>query len=44
LGKKLSEIELSQVIKVPLNQPVSTLFETFQKAHKIMAIVMDEYG
>ncbi len=44
LDKKLSEIELKEVIKVPLNQNISTLFKTFQESHKVMAIVMDEYG
>ena len=44
LDKKLSDMELTNVIKVPLNQSIAKLFETFQKAHKIMAIVIDEYG
>lgn len=42
--KKLSEIELQKVMKIPLNLPLPTLLQNFQKAHKIMAIVMDEYG
>lgn len=42
--KKLYEIDLKRVMKVPLNQSIATLFETFQKSHKIMAIVLDEYG
>lgn len=42
--KKLSEIDLRSVLKVPLNQSITKLLETFQKAHKIMAIVIDEYG
>lgn len=43
-NKKLSEIQLHNVLKVPLNQSIKTLFENFQKAHKILAIVIDEYG
>jgi len=44
LDKKLFELDLKHVLKVPLNQSIATLFETFQKAHKIMAIIIDEYG
>lgn len=44
LDKKLSELKLKKVMKIPLNQSVLTLFEGFQKAHKVMAIVIDEYG
>ncbi len=44
LDKKISEIELKKVLKVPLNQSIATLLKTFQSAHKIMAIVIDEYG
>jgi len=44
LDKKISEIDLKKVLKVPLNQSIATLLETFQKAHKIMAIIIDEYG
>jgi CBS domain containing-hemolysin-like protein len=31
-------------MKVPLNQPIDTLLETFQKAYKQLAVVIDEYG
>ena len=44
LDKKISDLELKQVLKVPLNQSIAKLMETFQKAHKIMAIIIDEYG
>ena len=44
LDKKISEIKLKEVLKVPLNQSIAKLMETFQKAHKIMAIIIDEYG
>jgi len=43
LDHKLSDIDLKDVIKVPINQKISTLFKTFQKAHKVMAIVIDEF-
>lgn len=44
LDKKISEVTLKKVLKVPLNQSIAVLLETFQKAHKIMAIIIDEYG
>jgi CBS domain containing-hemolysin-like protein len=44
LDKKISDLKLKQVLKVPLNQSIAKLMETFQKAHKIMAIIIDEYG
>ena len=44
LDKKISDLNLKQVLKVPLNQSIAKLMETFQKAHKIMAIIIDEYG
>jgi CBS domain containing-hemolysin-like protein len=44
LNKKLSELELNNVMKIPINLSLSRLLDDFQKSHKIMAIVMDEYG
>lgn len=44
LNKKVSELKLKTVLKIPLNQPINKVLETFQNAHKIMAIVLDEYG
>lgn len=41
---KLYELKLPEVIKIPLNQHIDTLFENFQIAHKHMAIAIDEYG
>ncbi len=41
--KLLSELNLNKVIKIPLNQPIDNLLETFQSSHKHLAIVMDEY-
>lgn len=44
LNKKLSQLELNKVMKIPINLSLPRLLEDFQKSHKIMAIVMDEYG
>jgi CBS domain containing-hemolysin-like protein len=41
---KISELNLPEVIKIPLNQHIDTLFEHFQTEHKHMAIAIDEYG
>lgn len=38
------ELALSPIIKVPTSQPIDTLLERFQKTHKHIAVVMDEYG
>ena len=43
-NKKLSEIDLPEVLKIPLNQHIDTLLEEFQSTHKHMAIAIDEYG
>lgn len=40
----LKDLKLNKVIKIPLNQPIDNLLETFQSTHKHLAIVMDEYG
>ncbi len=42
--KSLAEIHIHQVLKIPLNQPIDTLFELFQKNQKHIAVVVDEYG
>lgn len=42
--KKLKELNLSEVLRVPLNQPIDKLLKTFQNSRKLLAIVMDEYG
>jgi len=41
---KLSELDLIKPMKVPLNQPIDNLLEDFQKNHKVIAVVLDEYG
>ena len=42
--KKLKDLDLGEVLRVPLNQPIDKLLKTFQNARKHLAIVMDEYG
>ncbi len=42
--KKLKDLELSEVLRVPLNQPIDSVLKTFQNTRKHLAIVMDEYG
>lgn len=41
---KLGDLDLEKIIKVPLTKPLDQIFETFQKARKHIALVMDEYG
>jgi len=43
-NKKLSEIQLDEIIKVPLTQPIDKVFETLQKSRKHIALVLDEHG
>jgi len=43
-NKKIKDLDLQKVIKVPLNQPIDKLLENFQTSHKLMSIVIDEYG
>jgi CBS domain containing-hemolysin-like protein len=43
-NRKLKTIKFKETIKIPLNQPIDNLLETFKMYHKHMAIVMDEYG
>lgn len=42
--KKISEIKLRRVLKVPSNQSLTKLLQTFQNSNKILAILIDEYG
>lgn len=44
LDKKITDLNLKKVLKVPLNQSIAKLLETFQRSHKVMAIIIDEYG
>lgn len=43
-NQKINSIVISNALKVPLNQPIDKLLEIFQKSHRHIAIVLDEYG
>jgi putative hemolysin len=43
-NKKISEVSLHKVLKIPLNQPLDRLLELLQKNNKHLATVIDEYG
>ncbi len=43
-NEKLSSFDLEDVIKVPLTQPINKLLWTFQREHKLLSVVIDEYG
>ncbi len=43
-NKKLCEITLHKVLKIPWNQPLDRLLELLQKNNKHLAIIIDEYG
>ena len=42
--KKLSSLHFKKCIKVPLNQPIDILLDTFKTTRQHIAIVIDEYG
>ncbi|EKD44647.1 MAG: protein of unknown function DUF21, partial [uncultured bacterium (gcode 4)] len=42
--KKLSELDLEKIIKIPLTKRIDRVFEIFQKSHKHIALVLDEHG
>lgn len=42
--KKLHELDLEKIIKVPSTQPIDRIFNIFQKSHKHIALVLDEHG
>lgn len=42
--KLLKDIKFAEIIKVPINQPIDILLNTFQYKRQHIAIVMDEYG
>lgn len=42
-NKKLKDLELTELLRVPLNQHIDSLLKTFQSSRKHLAIVMDEY-
>ncbi|EKE26564.1 MAG: protein of unknown function DUF21 [uncultured bacterium (gcode 4)] len=43
-SRRLKELTLDKIIKVPLTQPVDKVFETLQKSRKHIALVLDEHG
>ncbi len=42
--KKLRDLDLEKIIKVPATQPIDRIFTIFQKSHKHIALVLDEHG
>jgi CBS domain containing-hemolysin-like protein len=40
----LSDLKLTPISKIPRSQPIDTLLEKFQKTHKHIAVIVDEYG
>jgi putative hemolysin len=42
--KTLKELEFRKILKVPVNQPISSILDIFRNARKHVAIVVDEYG
>ncbi len=42
--KALQTLHFKKVLKVPINQPIDNLLETFKSTRQHIAIVMDEYG
>jgi len=43
-SKKLHELKLEKIMKVPLTQALDDLFEKFQKSRRHIALVLDEHG
>lgn len=41
--KKLFEIQLDEIIKIPLTQPIDIVFKNLQKSRKHIALVLDEH-
>lgn len=42
--KQLSSLHFKKFLKVPINQPIDILLESFKTSRQHIAIVMDEYG
>jgi len=40
----LKELHFKKVLKVPINQPIDNLLDTFKTTRQHIAVVMDEYG
>ena len=41
--KKLNELSLAQIIKVPLTRPIHLLLDQFKKMRKHVAVIIDEF-
>ncbi len=41
---RLRDLRLEKIIKAPITQPLDTIFETFQKSRKHIALLMDAHG
>ena len=41
--KKLNELSLAQIIKVPLTRPIHLLLDQFKKMRKLVAVIIDEF-
>lgn len=40
----IHQLDINPIIKIPRSQPIDSLLEKFQKVHKHIAVVIDEYG
>lgn len=40
----LRDLDLENIIKIPGTQPINTILEKFQKTHKHLGLVIDEFG
>lgn len=40
----LSQLHFKKFLKVPINQPIDTLLDSFKSTRQHIAVVMDEYG
>jgi len=40
----LSTLHFKKILKVPINQPIDNLLDTFKETRQHIAVVMDEYG
>jgi putative hemolysin len=43
-ARKIWDLSLDKIMKIPLTQPLDDLFEKFQKSRRHIALVLDEHG
>ncbi len=43
-NKSLRQIDIPEILKCPITQPIHIILETFRKKRQHIALVMDEYG